>query len=277
MIRSILLGVDGSEHSQTALELGIRWARQANALLVGIGVIDEPAIRHAGAVPLGGGQFKKERDDTLVHEATVRIEQFLSRFAIRCADAGVACKVLEDVGAPAAHIAVEAQRFDLILLGRKTHFASLVQDAPCPTLSQVLHASPRPVVRAPETLDSDGPIVIAYDGSLQAARTVFAFAATGLGENREIHVVSLHQDRVEAARRGDRAIEYLAARGLPATLHADQCAGDEAERLLAAAEKHRAGLLVMGAYGNSLVREFMFGSVTRAVLRDARLPLFLFH
>ena len=35
MLRSILVGLDGSEHGDSALELGIRWARRFDALLVG--------------------------------------------------------------------------------------------------------------------------------------------------------------------------------------------------------------------------------------------------
>jgi nucleotide-binding universal stress UspA family protein len=39
----------------------------------------------------------------------------------------------------------------------------------------------------------------------------------------------------------------------------------------------RAELMVMGAYGQPVVREFLLGSVTRTVLRDSPVPLFLYH
>ena len=32
MLRSILIGLDGSEHSDSAFELGLRWARHRDAL-----------------------------------------------------------------------------------------------------------------------------------------------------------------------------------------------------------------------------------------------------
>ncbi|WP_374614821.1 universal stress protein [Sphingorhabdus sp.] len=36
-----------------------------------------------------------------------------------------------------------------------------------------------------------------------------------------------------------------------------------------------ASTLVMGAYGHSRAREFLFGGVTRSLLRDCPLPLLL--
>jgi nucleotide-binding universal stress UspA family protein len=49
--------------------------------------------------------------------------------------------------------------------------------------------------------------------------------------------------------------------------------------LLAAAVKEGASLLVMGGYGHSRTRtrEFIFGGVTREILKDAPLPVFVLH
>jgi nucleotide-binding universal stress UspA family protein len=39
----------------------------------------------------------------------------------------------------------------------------------------------------------------------------------------------------------------------------------------------QASLLVMGAYGRSTLREFFAGSMTRTMLRESPVPLFLYH
>ena len=59
MLRSILVGLDGSEHSDSALELGIRWARRFDALLVGIGVVDEPGIHGPEEYLVGEAYFRR--------------------------------------------------------------------------------------------------------------------------------------------------------------------------------------------------------------------------
>ena len=167
MLRSILVGLDGSPTSESAVELGIRWAGQFGALLVGIGIIDEPTIRKPEPVPLGAGPYKLRRDAEQMRDARVKVEQLLERFVLRCTEAEVACKLLEDVGLPSEQILLEAQRFDLILLGRESHFHFETQDRADETLRRVIKHGPRPVVAVPESLPVGDAAVVAYDGSLQ--------------------------------------------------------------------------------------------------------------
>ena len=54
MLKSILVGLDGSPSSAAAVELGIQWAKRFNALLVGLGIVDEATIRTPEAEPIGG-------------------------------------------------------------------------------------------------------------------------------------------------------------------------------------------------------------------------------
>jgi nucleotide-binding universal stress UspA family protein len=100
MLKSILIGLDGSNYSTAAIDLAIPWARQFDALLVGLGVIDEPTVRGPEPVPMTGIYYKRHRDDVRMREAQVQVEQFLERFALRCTEAGVPCKLLEDIGLP---------------------------------------------------------------------------------------------------------------------------------------------------------------------------------
>jgi nucleotide-binding universal stress UspA family protein len=276
MLKAILVGLDGSPHSASAIELGIQWAKRHDALLVGLGIVDEPTIRQAEAVPLGAAQFKRERDDALLAEARRHVEQYLQQFALRCATAQVASKPLEDVGLPFERIVLEAQRFDLILLGQQTRFHGETQAGRDDTLTKVLKNSPRPVVAVPHGPPRAGPVLVAYDGSLQAARTLLAFAATNLHAASEVHVLCADPDGVEAARRADRAVEYLSFRNISARRLVAPT-GDAADAVLGMARELGAGLLVAGAYGQSTLREFFFGSVTRRLLRESPVPLFLFH
>jgi nucleotide-binding universal stress UspA family protein len=277
MLTSILVGLDGSAHSATAVELGLEWARRNDGLLVGLGIIDEPTICRPEPVPLGAMHFKKERDDTLVADARRKVEQFLQQFAFRCAEAQVACKLLEDIGLPFEQIVQEAQRYDLILLGQRTHFHFETQTQPDETLTKVLKNSPRPVVTVPEKLPGGRAVMIAYDGSLQAARTLQAFQAMGLHRAQEVHVVCVDTDRVEAARHAERAVEYLRFHDITAQMYALETSNSTAQVILEQARELNAGLVVMGAYGQPTLREFFFGSVTRTLLRESPVPLFLYH
>ena len=54
-------------------------------------------------------------------------------------------------------------------------------------------------------------------------------------------------------------------------------AGGVGDTLLAAAADAGADMLVMGAYGHSRFREFVFGGATRHVLRHMTMPTLLSH
>jgi nucleotide-binding universal stress UspA family protein len=278
MVKSILVGLDGSAYSQTAVELGLQWAKRCDALLVGIGVLDEVTIRGYEFLRLGLlHSDPRNWDAGLVADARRKVEQFLERFALRCAKEQVACKVLEDDGVPDEQIVLEAQRYDLILLGRKTYFHFETEEGFDDTVQKVLKHTPRPLVTVPEVLSNSGPVLVAYDGSLEAARAVHAFQATGLGEGCDVHVLCVDTAFTEAARRADRAAEFLSFHGIQAKAVPVASAEQPAKVILDQVRKLDPRLLVLGAYGQRGWREFLFGSVTGSLLKTSPVPLFLYH
>jgi nucleotide-binding universal stress UspA family protein len=276
MLRTVLVGLDGSEYSDSALGLAIRWAKRFDALLVGLGCVDEPGIRGPERYLVGESYFDR-LNTALLDDTRRKVEGVLSRCALRCAEAGVAFKPLEDVGTPYVQILMEAQRYDLIVLGRQTHFRFGWEETPDGTLGKVLAESPRPVVAVPGDTGEGESVVVAYDGSLQASHTLYAFEASGLGQGREVHVVSVADDRRDAARRADRAIDYLKSHGLDALPHPVDSGQSPAAILLEMLPRFTPGLLVMGAYGQPVLREFFLGSTTRTMLEKSPVPMFLYH
>lgn len=276
MIRGLLVGVDSSPDGEAALDLAIRWAQRFDAMVVGLGVVDEPGIRGPDE-SLIGPTFLRRLDQDLIAQSRRQVDLALERCALRCAEAGVAFKPLQDVGTPYVQILTEAQRYDLILLGQETHFRHGWETKGDDTLSQVLSALPRPVVAVPREVPEGESILVAYDGSLQAARTLGAFEATGLGRDRELNVLCAMEDQLTAARHADRASEFLRSHGLRAVPHTLSSFNSAAEAILDFARELQAGLLVMGAYGRPMLREFFLGSVTRTVLKSSTIPVFLYH
>jgi nucleotide-binding universal stress UspA family protein len=141
----------------------------------------------------------------------------------------------------------------------------------------VLRNASRPVVAVPDEYRPGANVVVAYDGSAQAARSLYAFLAAGLRDFREIHVVSIGPTKLDAARQGDRAVEFLLAHGCQAELHPFVDGRPVEQILLAEFQRLDAGLVVMGAYGHGPWREAFVGSTTRALLHEGNVPLFLYH
>ena len=147
MLRSALVALDGSAYSESRgrsrHRLGLSvWCPPARSRYRST----RPSIQRAEPVPLGAGAFKKARDEARLADAHRRVADFLADFRARGHAAGVAVEVLEDIGDPPARILREAQRCDVVILARETHFHFETQERPDETLARVLRGSPRPVV-----------------------------------------------------------------------------------------------------------------------------------
>jgi nucleotide-binding universal stress UspA family protein len=171
-------------------------------------------------------------------------------------------------------VAERARGFDLTMLvcqPESPDHALLEQD--------VLFGSGGPVIVFP-SIDSPAQIetvAIAWDGSRAAARAV-RDALPLLKLAGKVQVLTCTQDKPISPTSIDAIFSLLSAheidaKEVPVGLN-DQPVGDA---LQAGALAQDAGLLVMGAYGHSRVREFIMGGATTSVLNSPKLPLFMSH
>ena len=277
MLRTILAGLDGTPDSHAVLTLGIEWARRTGALLVGMSIIDEPGLHGPEEWVMGETQFMHRRNQGLLEELGRKSGQVLEAAAARCVREGVAFKPIEDVGDPFSQIRNEAHRYDLIMLGRETHFQFGFERMTDDVLTCILRVTPRPVVVVPRTLGAGEAVIVAFDGSLEASHALYAFAASGLGREREVHVVSIAPEHEVAADHAARAVEFLTFHEIKAVPAAIASSEPPAATLLKQAKELGAGLIVMGVFGQPILREFLLGSATRAMLRETSVPLFVSH
>jgi nucleotide-binding universal stress UspA family protein len=183
------------------------------------------------------------------------------------------------VGDEFDHISMHARSHDLVVLaGGADRPGRFPEEA----LGGVIIGSGRPVLLAPEgestaTFDR---IAIAWKDAPEAARAVTA-AMPILEKAREIHVFSANESGPRGAAEmesSDRIARCLRRHGLNVRGHFVIPAGrTPAEAVLQSAREVDAGLLVMGGYGHSRMREFVFGGFTQRVLRGVELPVLLFH
>lgn len=272
MIKSMLVGLNGTQASESAVKQALQLAVGLQAKLIGVGVVDRAQICPPEMVPLGAGEFKRERDVKLLQAAHDRTDVLLREFEQRSQEAGVVVQTKKFEGEPADVLCAEAQRVDLLMVGKK-HTPAEEGDTSPATLQAILHQSPRPVLCVPAAADQTRPILIAYDGSLPAARTVQLFAASGLSANRVVHLLSIGNLATAIA---EPCQQFLASHGIHVEPHLAEAA-HPAELILDLAERLDVSLIVMGAHGQSRLREFLFGSVTKAILKRATVPVFLYH
>ena len=269
MLRSVLVGLDGSKSGGAAGDFAIELAVRRRAHLVALGC----------TVP---------RDPALSATLDRKIEQVLREFGDRAKGRGIGEPELHQ---PDGWVWQAVQRAatpcDLVVLGRE----SLVQadsdrDSLPLLVERIVRGEPRPVILVPQRSAAkppdcfNGPFLIAFDGSPASSRALHMFALLGFAEARTVHVLTVNEDSREAAgltaARGCSLLErHGASKAHPLAL-GDAEAGTPAETILGLANALNAGVLVMGSYGHRGFRE-IFGSCTRSVLNRSPIPLFLYH
>jgi nucleotide-binding universal stress UspA family protein len=186
-------------------------------------------------------------------------------------------------GPVARLIGEEARTADLTLLSRPTDkFADLE------ILEIALFESGRPVLlRAGDMSEINSSVVIAWDGSLAAVRAV-ASAQDFITRAGMVTIVIVEGDREDTSLaafsgrphpRSEHLARHLAWHGVKASvLTVKQDGRSVGEALATTATEMKAGLLVMGGYGRSRLREIILGGATRYMLNHPiNCPVLLAH
>lgn len=288
MLRSIVVALDGSDSSVEAGLLALELGKRHGARVEGLGIVNSAWIQRPEPVPIGGMAYKRALDLQSLKNASDRVSAVLTAFSQHAKEAGfIAFEAKKVDGDPRIQIEFEATVHDLVVVGRGSLFdvdGELFEMPLC--IDQVIRGEPRPVILVPASMkgrpgdDLAAPVLIAFDGSPAASRTLHMFALLGLAMEREVHVLTVDNSSEDAAIAvATRACALLRRHGATQT-HGiglgDRQAGTPAEAILGTAKALGAGMIAMGAYGHRGIRE-LFGSCTRTVLENSSSLLFLHH
>jgi nucleotide-binding universal stress UspA family protein len=180
---------------------------------------------------------------------------------------------------PAQFVACQARTADLIILGPESSW-------PCPcnvvNPGDVLMAAGRPVLVTPPnfTLKSMLAHVLVAWKDCRESRRALTDALPLLGRAGKITVIGIAEEGNEEANRDSVAdvSDFIRAHGKDATALAMSSNGQStAEQLLAYAKANEAKLIVLGGYGHPRAREWIFGGVTRSLLRTSQVCCLFSH
>jgi nucleotide-binding universal stress UspA family protein len=287
MIKTILVPATGSDRDNAVFASALTVARAFAAHLDFLHVRpDAAATAVAMASDGGGATMVGGLIDRLEEEAGRREEQARRLFDGFCAREGLAladspsgvqapsARWLREVGAEPYWVAEHGRAADLVVIGRPGEDEGVSLD----TIEGVLIDSGRPLLIPAEAPLAVLPetVAIAWKPSAQAARALTA-ASPFLDMAKQVVILSVEEDRRAPEEEADRLMAALRWRGVPVSVcHLQHGPQSAPETLLSAAKEH-AALLVMGGYGRSRLREWIFGGFTLQVLRGAEVPVLMAH
>jgi nucleotide-binding universal stress UspA family protein len=287
MIKTILVPATGSDRDTAVFASALAVARVFAAHIEFLHVRpDASAMAVAMASDGGGATMVGGLIDRLEEEADAREKKANQLFQGFCKSAGLALQDapsgapgpstqwLRETGAEPYWVAEHGRAADLLVIGR----SDPDEGASLDTIEQALIESGRPIFIPPAAPLTTLPetVAIGWKATREAARALTA-ALPFLQIAKQIVILTVAEDQRAPEDEADRLMTALRWHGVPISVrHLRPDARGAPETLLSAAAEH-AALLVMGGYGHSRLREWIFGGFTWHVLRAAEVPVLMAH
>lgn len=280
MIKRILVPLDPSPYSDTALNMACMIAKLYEAEITGLVILDIPGILDSiGPIPIGGIHLAEKLETEKKEEAKKRIDILLNTFKDKCDSEGVKHKEAERQGSPSDAIIEESIYYDVIFAGLRTFYNFETSDKSGRTLDRILKESVTPIYGAPEKLpftqkpDRKIKILIAFDGSPLAARALQRFANLINPDIYELTLLNASDKQTEAEDKLNKAAAYLAAHNIHNVIKR-WTTGDIRE-VIASEYYTKMDGFVVGAHARKGVFDFLVGSLVKYLVGKAEKPVFI--
>ena len=141
----------------------------------------------------------------------------------------------------------------------------------------IVRASPQPVLIATAPYASPGAFIVVYDGSERAFHALSVGAEAARLAGLPLTLITTPATREECDSLRDRACHYLEDYDLDYRSLVIQPHEDVDRELAAHLNASPGALVLMGAFGESRLREWLIHSTIRAVLEHTLNPVILFR
>ena len=276
-LREIVVFIDGRTETPGLLEFAGMLAQEHGARLISVFMQPEPTVTPAETFARGKGmrstiEAHRAQLERIEAEHRAQFEDVVRRHGIRPESEWRSLPYLS------SEVGVHAYYADLVVIARPE---SASETAGPPGLAESLVlSSGRPIIMFPPlgTVSAVRRILVAWNATRESIRAV-ADALPLLAKAEAVEVLVVDHQRHPAGHGpepGADIARHLARHGAKVEVRRLSSGGkDVGQLLLSQATAFGADLLVMGAYGHSHLREWMFGGVTRTVLYEAGLPVLM--
>lgn len=282
MIKRILVALDPDGDTPVATRYAIRLAKKFDAELTGLAVVDVGNLNTMIGVGGYGTEYAAREVWVEMTEETQKVAQnLLNTFKRSVEKEGIRHRDLKQQGASAELIIEEMKYHDLLVLGRDSKFFYSEPDKDTRTLAKVVKGGVSPTLVVTDEYREIENIMIAFDGSSAAARSLKAFVhLLPYGKDIEIDLVNVADGESSEAMEKSASIlkmaeNYLKAHNFNYIIKTVLEKGEPGLRILDRQLMKNPDLLLLGAHSVSAVKRTAFGSTTHYLITSTMGPLFL--
>jgi nucleotide-binding universal stress UspA family protein len=276
MIKTILVGIDGSEHARTALRYATWLARRLDATVTGLHVVDIVSIEGSFFHDISGSLgFEPYLDFTskmreALHE---RGAALLDEFRASCAAENVRCDTALQIGIVPSEICERARESDLVVIGHRGVNQRFSTGLLGGAAESVTRQCPKPVLVTPLEFKEITAPLLAYDGSQRASAAMQVAAEVCSQLRLPLGILTVCREAEQGEKVVEQARRYLSSYDL--RIEPSVVTGHAYERIPAEIRDKSYDLVFMGSHGHGRIIELVLGSTTEFVLRNAPCPVFL--
>jgi nucleotide-binding universal stress UspA family protein len=276
MIKNILIPLDGSEHSNAALDYAIWMTEQFAGMLLGQHIIDSVALEGSFFHDVSGSLgFEPYLDfSTKMREILEeRGKGILSEFTQRCQSRGIKHQTFLDMGIIANEICERAKVADLVVIGHRGVNEEFTTGLLGTTTESITRKCPRPIFVSTKQFKTIQKPLLAYDGSQRASSAMESAAEFCTVLKLPLTVLNIAKEEKGAEEILQKAKSYLSSYAIPVTYEIGR--GYPEQKIIEYLSSFGYDLLFIGAYGHRRIIHMVLGSTTEYVLRNSLCPVFL--
>ena len=280
MIKKVMACIDASPYAEAVCDYSVWAANRLSAPLSMLHILDKAQHTNtpdlSGTIGLGSQEILLEQlaelDEKHAKLALERGRHILSAAKARAETAGIA-EVDERLrhGHFVQSLLELEEETRLLVLGKRGFSSADAHGQLGLHVEGLIRSTQKPVLLTQQHFVEPTSLLMAYDGSETATKSLNMLAESPLCKGLPCHLVMAGAD-VEAARAQlEQAAGKLRSEGFEVTVAI--VAGEPDVVLNQYQQDHDIGLLVMGAYGHSRIRQFFLGSTTTAMISKAKCSL----
>ncbi len=283
MIKRILVALDRNKDTPLATRYAINIAKAFNASLTGLASVDLPTINSVvGGGGIGTIHFARQLKSQLTKDSRQAAETLLKNFKrlVEASDLDHSKFMFE--GVPHDRIIEDSKYHDLLVIGRQSHFFTNRPELETKTLASIVKKGAGPTLMVTEVYRPIKRIVVAHDGSKASACALQWFIQLEpFGRDIEIDVVyACNNEKKEIADKRNQELslvsDYLKTHDYKNvnTLLLNE-KGGVAKQIINHINDTDSDLVVIGAHSATSIRRVTFGTVTRELVKNSPVPLFM--
>jgi hypothetical protein len=275
-MEKILLVINARSPDVFSIDFACRIANLAQTKLTGL-FIENLYFEYIPVDVLEGPSYFNTVSKITNTMVAVDTDQSIRLFKEECLRKGIKPEVYVDKGEPIQEIVFESRFSDLLIIDPELSFYNREEPLPSHFVKEILARAECPVLLAPEKFENIEEIVFCYDGSASA---VFAIKQLTylLPEMQDRKVMLLEvstkseQEFTEGHR---RMMDWLRSHYHSVYYHSLK--GDVKDELFHYFFKREKILIVIGAYGRSMLSNFFRKSSADVLIRTVDMPIFITH